>query len=85
MEAERKDESMTEIKTYRCAFCGREYLTYGSAESCEDSHENHEKDVEISSVVYDSRDCKGMPCEIRLANKKHTKLATYKIADVTER
>ena len=73
---------MTEIKHYQCDFCGKEYYTQELAKSCEDSHE---KDIEISSKVYDSRDCKGMPCEIRLANKKHTKLATYKIADVTER
>ena len=73
---------MTEIKHYQCNFCGKEYYTQELAKSCEDSHE---KDIEISSMVYDSRDCKGMPCEIRLANKKHTKLATYKIADVTER
>lgn len=74
---------MTEIKTYRCAFCGREYLTYGSAESCEDSHEK--EDIEISSMVYDSRDCKGMPSEIRLQNKECTKLATYRFVDVIER
>lgn len=73
---------MTEIKLYRCGFCGREYLTYGGAESCEESHE---KDVEISSVVYDSSDCKGMPGEIRLQNKERTKLAAYKIIDVIER
>lgn len=74
---------MTEIKTYRCAFCGREYLTYGSAESCEDSHEK--EDIEITSTVYDSRYCKAMPIEIRLENKERTKLATYKIDDVIER
>ena len=73
---------MTEIKTYRCAFCGREYLTYGSAESCEDSHEK--EDIEISSMVYDPCCCKGMPIEIRLENKERTKLAIYKIEDVTE-
>ena len=73
---------MTEINLYKCGFCGREYLTYGGAEFCEDSHK---KDVEISSIVYDSGNCKGMPSEIRLQNKEHTKLATYKIIDVIER
>lgn len=73
---------MTEIKHYQCDFCGKEYYTQELAKSCEDSHE---KDIEISSMVYDSRDCKGMPSEIRLQNKECTKLATYRFVDVIER
>lgn len=72
---------MTEIKLYKCDFCGREYPTQEKAKKCEDSHE---KDLKISSVVYDSCYYKGMPTEIRLENKERTKLAMYKIYDVTE-
>lgn len=72
---------MTEIKLYKCDFCGREYTTQEKAKKCEDSHE---KDLKISSVVYDSCYYKGMPSEIRLENKERTKLAMYKIYDVTE-
>ena len=71
---------MTEIKLYKCDFCGREYPTQEKAKKCEDFHE---KDLNISSVVYDSY-YKGMPSEIRLENKERTKLAMYKIYDVTE-
>ena len=73
---------MTEIKFYKCDFCGKEYPTQEKAQLCEDFHE---KDLKISSVVYDSCYYKGMPCEIRLENKERTKLATYKITDVIER
>ena len=72
---------MTEIKLYKCDFCGREYTTQEKAKKCEDFHE---KDLNISSAVYDSYYCKGMPSEIRLENKERTKLAMYKIYDVTE-
>lgn len=72
---------MTEIKLYKCDFCGREYTTQEKAKKCEDFHE---KDLNISSVVYDSCYYKGMPSEIRLENKERTKLAIYKIYDVTE-
>lgn len=71
---------MTEIKLYKCDFCGREYPTQEKAKKCEDFHE---KDLNISSAVYDSY-YKGMPSEIRLENKERTKLAMYKIYDVTE-
>lgn len=73
---------MTEIKLYKCDICGKEHPTQEKAKSCEDFHE---KDLKISSSVYDS--CcyyKGMPSEIRLENKERTKLAIYKIDDVTE-
>ena len=73
---------MTEIKLYKCDFCGREYPTQEKAESCEDAHE---KKLEISSAIYAAGYCKDMPIEIRLENKERTKLATYKIADVIER
>lgn len=73
---------MTEIKLYKCDFCGREYDTQEGAKSCEDSHE---KDLEISSAVYAAGYCKGMPSEIRLQNKERTKLATYRFVDVVER
>lgn len=73
---------MTEIKLYKCDFCGSEYTTQEKAQLCEDFHE---KDLKISSRVYNSCYCKGMPIEIRLENKERTKLATYKISDVTER
>lgn len=72
---------MTEIKLYKCDFCGKEYPTQEKAKKCEDFHE---KDLNISSVVYDSCYYKGMPSEIRLENKERTKLAIYKIYDVTE-
>ena len=72
---------MTEIKLYKCDFCGKEYPTQKKAQSCEDSHE---KDLEISSSVYDPCYCSGMPIEIRLENKERTKLATYKITDIAE-
>lgn len=70
---------MTEIKLYKCDFCNRAYDTQARAKSCEDSHE---KNLEISSAVYDAGLFKGMPTEIRLENKERTKLATYKISDV---
>jgi len=70
---------MTEIKLYKCDICGKEYPTQEKAQRCEDSHE---KDLKISSAVYDAGLCKGMPTEIRLENKERTKLATYKISDV---
>lgn len=73
---------MTEIKLYKCDFCGSEYTTQEKAKKCEDSHE---KNLEISSAVYAASNCKGMPSEIRLQNKERTKLATYKITDVIER
>lgn len=57
-------------------------LITGEGERCEDFHE---KDLKISSAVYDAGDYKGMPSQIRLENKERTKLAIYKIADVTER
>ena len=72
---------MTEIKLYKCDFCGREYTTQEKAKKCEDFHE---KDLNISSSVYDSCYCSGMPIEIRLENKERTKLATYKITDIAE-
>ena len=73
---------MTEIKHYQCDFCGKEYYTQELAKSCEDSHE---KDLKISSTVYDSFYSNGMPIEIRLENKERTKLAIYKIIDVVVR
>lgn len=73
---------MTEIKLYKCDFCGNEYPTKEKAKKCEDFHE---KDLNISSTVYNSCYYKGMPSEIRLENKARTKLATYKIDDVIER
>lgn len=73
---------MTEIKLYKCDFCGKEYPTKEKAKKCEDFHE---KDLNISSTVYNSCYYKGMPSEIRLENKARTKLATYKIDDVIER
>lgn len=72
---------MTEIKLYKCDFCGKEYSMKERAKWCEDSHE---KDLKISSAVYGICDCKGMPSVIRLQNKEHTKLATYEIAGVIE-
>ena len=72
---------MTEIKIYKCDFCGREYTTQEKAKKCEDFHE---KDLEISSSIYDSCYGNGMPIEIRLENKERTKLAMYKIYDVIE-
>ena len=62
--------------------CGKEHLSQGMAQMCEDSHE---KDLEISSAIYKAGYCKGMPIEIRLENKERTKFATYKIGDVIER
>jgi hypothetical protein len=73
---------MTEIKFYRCDFCSKEYSTQGMAKWCEDSHE---KDIEISSVVYEAKRNKGMPSQIKLENKERTKLAVYNIVDVVER
>ena len=73
---------MTEIKFYKCDFCGKKYDTQKKAESCENFHE---KDLKISSTVYDTNCYKGMPSEIRLENKERTKLAIYKICDVVER
>ena len=72
---------MTEIKLYKCDICGKEYPTQEKAQRCGDSHE---KDLEISSSVYDPCCCSGMPIEIRLENKERTKLATYKITDIAE-
>lgn len=72
---------MTEIKIYKCDICGKEHPTQEKAKKCEDFHE---KDLNISSAVYDSCCYKGMPSEIRLENKERTKLAIYKICDVTE-
>lgn len=72
---------MTEIKLYKCDFCGKEYPTQEKAQLCEDSHE---KDLKISSTVYDLCCGNGMPIEIRLENKERTKLATYKITDIAE-
>ena len=73
---------MTEIKHYQCDFCGKEYYTQELAKSCEDSHE---KDIEISSMVYEAGRNKGMPSQINLKNKERTKLAIYKFIDVIER
>lgn len=73
---------MTEIKLYKCDFCGKEYSMKERAKWCEDSHE---KDLEISSAVYDSDDRKGMPGKIRVENKERTKLAMYRLIDVMER
>lgn len=73
---------MTEIKLYKCDFCGKEYPTQKKAQLCEDFHE---KDLKISSTVYDSFYSNGMPIEIRLENKERTKLAIYKIIDVVVR
>ena len=73
---------MTEIKHYRCDFCGREYSSQKMAKSCEDSHE---KDIEISSMIYSHGNCKGMPSQIKLENKERTKLAIYKFIEVIER
>lgn len=72
---------MKEKILYVCDICGKEHPTQEKAQLCEDSHE---KDLEISSSVYDSCFCNGMPIEIRLENKERTKLATYKIIDITE-
>ena len=72
---------MKERILYVCDFCGSEYTTQEKAQLCEDSHE---KDLEISSSVYDPCCCSGMPIEIRLENKERTKLATYKITDIAE-
>ena len=72
---------MTEIKLYKCDFCGMEYPTQEKAKKCEDFHE---KDLNISSSVYDPCCYSGMPIEIRLENKERTKLATYKITDIAE-
>lgn len=72
---------MKEIKSYQCELCGRQFETAEKAQLCEDSHE---KDLEISSSVYDPCCCSGMPIEIRLENKERTKLATYKITDIAE-
>lgn len=73
---------MTEVKIYKCDFCGREYSIQERAELCESTHE---KDVDISSVVYDVGNYKGMPSQIKLENKERTKLAIYKFIDVIER
>lgn len=73
---------MTEIKIYKCDFCGKEHPTKEKAKSCEDFHE---KDLKISSSVYDYWYYNGMPIEIRLENKERTKLAIYKISDVVVR
>lgn len=73
---------MTEVKHYKCDICGKEYPTQEKAKKCEDFHE---KDLKISSAVYDAGLYKGMPTEIRLENKERTKLALYKICDVIER
>ena len=70
---------MTEIKFYKCDFCGKQYLTQEEAEMCE---ETHEKDIEISRMVYLYNCYEGMPSEITLYNKNRTKVATYKISDV---
>ena len=70
---------MTEVKHYKCDICGKEHPTQEKAQRCEDFHE---KDLKISSVVYDSCYHLGMPSEIRLENKECTKLAIYKIYDV---
>lgn len=67
---------------YVCDVCGKEYPTQEKAKKCEDFHE---KDLKISSVVYDSCYHNGMPNEIRLENKERTKLAIYKIYDVVVR
>lgn len=72
---------MTEIKLYKCDFCGDEFLTQEEAASCEESHE---KDIEISRMVYVVGGHQGMPNEIEVENKNHTKVATYKICDVRE-
>lgn len=73
---------MTETKLYKCDFCGREYYLRERAELCESTHE---KDVDISSVVYDDGNYKGMPSQVKLENKERTKLAIYKFIDVIER
>ena len=73
---------MTEIKLYKCDFCGKEYPTQKKEQLCEDFHE---KDLKISSTVYDSFYSNGMPIEIRLENKERTNLAIYKIIDVVVR
>lgn len=69
-------------KLYSCDFCGSQFSTPEEAAMCE---ETHEKDIEISSMVYLPGCYKGMPCEIRLENKERTKLAIYKFIDVIER
>jgi len=51
---------MTEIKIYKCDFCGKEYSTQGMAKWCEDSHE---KDIEISSMVYEAKEIKA--CQVK--------------------
>ena len=73
---------MTEIKLYKCDICGKEYPSQKMAKSCEDYHE---KDIEISSMVYQVNRYSGMPSQIKLENKEHTKLAIYNIVDVVER
>ena len=73
---------MTEIKFYKCDFCGKEYSMKERAKWCEDSHE---KDLKISSVIYGSDDRNGMPSVIKMENKERTKLAMYRLVDVIER
>lgn len=73
---------MTEVKHYKCDICGKEYPAQEKAKKCEDFPE---KDLKISSVVYNSCYHNGMPNEIRLENKERTKLAIYKIYDVVVR
>lgn len=72
---------MKEKILYVCDICGKEYPTQEKAQLCEDSHE---KDLEISSAIYNSGYCIGMPSEIRVENKERTKIAIYKIDDFTE-
>lgn len=72
---------MTEIKLYKCDFCNKRYSTQEEAELCEESHE---KDLEISKMVYTTNICRGMPSEINVENKERTKVATYEIVDVRE-
>ena len=70
---------MKEVKLYSCDFCGSQFSTPEEAAMCE---ETHEKDIEISSMVYLPGRYKGMPSEIKFENKERTKFATYKISDV---